>query len=212
MTGRTPGCMTLALASPTLPAAALADPTLAEWARAHCVSVTAHDGSGLDLVRRHRIRPIQVVYRCGPDNAVTRRAVGLGVRRFVVRTAHQMGRLDECAGGTKYLYLDDHAPLMLGDRRLKVIGLHADVDGAEEPDRWAGAAVGLVRRAAVLQACGSTVKRIALSGGSTALWLHDQCGVAAIVRAVELAVCQECDRGHLDRPVVALAPLTAAQG
>ncbi|CAM3249339.1 hypothetical protein H7J08_13365 [Mycobacterium frederiksbergense] len=201
--------MTLAIAAHSLPAAALIDPTLAAWARAHSVSVTAHDGRDLDLVRRHRIRPVQVVYRCGPDSAATRRAAGLGVRRFVVCTAHQMARLDECAAGTRYLYLDERAPLMLGDRRLKVIGLHADVGDAAATAAWATAAVGLVRRAAVLQACGSTVKRIALSGGSTGLWRNDHLRAAAIVDVVDRAVCQECDLSHLPRPVVTLAALTA---
>lgn len=204
--------MTLAIAVHSLPATALTDPALADWARAHCVSVTVHDGRDLDLVRRHRIRPVQVVYRCGPDSAATRRAAGLGVRRFIVRTAHQMARLDECAAGTKYLYLDERAPLMLGDRRLKLIGLHADVGDGPAMAEWATAAVGLVRRAAVLQACGSTVKRIALSGGSTALWLNDQRRAAAIVDVVDRAVCQECDSSHLPRPVVTLAALTAARG
>jgi len=204
--------MTLAIAVHSLPAAALTDPTLADWARAHSVSVTAHDDRDLDLMRRHRIRPFQVVYRCGPDSAVTRRAVGLGVRRFIVGTAHQIARLDECADGTKYLYLDDRAPLMLGDRHLKVIGLHADVADAAATDEWAAAAVGLVRRAAVLQACGSTVKRIALSGGSTGLWLDDHRRAATIVDVVDQAVCQECDRSHLPRPVVTMTPLTADRG
>lgn len=204
--------MTLAMAAHNLPAAALTDPALADWARAHSVSVTAHDDRGLDLVRRHGIRPFQVVYRCGPDSAVTRRAVRLGVRRFIVGTAHQMARLDECADGTKYLYLDDHAPLMLGDRRLKVIGLHADVGDATVTDQWATAAVGLVQRAAVLQACGAGVKRLALSGGSTGLWLDDHRRAATIVDIVDQAVCQECDRSHLPRPVITFTPLTAGPG
>ena len=204
--------MTLAMAVHSLPAAALTEPALADWARAHSVSVTAHDGRDLDLVRRHRIRPFQVVYRCGPDSAVTRRAVGLGVRRFIVRTAHQMARLDECADGTKYLYLDDHAPLMLGDRHLKVIGLHADVADATATDAWATAAVALVRRAAVLQACGAGVKRLALSGGSTGLWLHEHRRAATIVDAVDQAVCRECDHSRLPRPVVTFSPLTAGPG
>lgn len=204
--------MTLATAVHSLPAAALTDPVLADRARAHCVSVTACDGRDLDLVRRHRIRPFQVVYRCGPDSAATRRAVGLGVRRFIVRTAHQLARLDEFADETKYLYLDEQAPLMLGDRRLKVIGLHADVVDAAATDQWAASAVGLVRRAAVLQACGAGVKRIALSGGSTGLWLDEHRRAAAIVDAVDQAVCQECDRNRLPRPVVTLTPLTAGSG
>lgn len=201
--------MTLAIPGHSLPAAALTDPALADWVRAHSISVTAHGAGDLDLVRRHRIRPFQIVYRCGPDSAGTRRAVGIGVRRFIVHTAHQMARLDEYADGTKYLYLDDHAPLMLGDRRLRVIGLHADVGDSAATDEWAAAAVGLVRRAAVLQACGSTVKRIALSGGSTGLWLDDHRRAAAIVDVVDRAVAQECDRCHLPLPVVTLMPLTA---
>jgi diaminopimelate decarboxylase len=196
------------MATHNLPAAALTDPSLADWARAHGVSVTAHGDRDLDLVRRHRIRPFQVVYRCGPDSAVIRRAVALGVRRFIVGTAHQMARLDECADGTKYLYLDDHAPLMLGDRRLKVVGLHADVGDAAATEAWATAAAGLVRRAAVLQACGAGVKRIALSGGSTALWLDDHRRAAAIADMVDQAVCQECDRSRLTPPAVTFAPLT----
>lgn len=139
-------------------------------------------------------------------------AVRLGVRRFIVGTAHQMARLDECADGTKYLYLDDHAPLMLGDRRLKVIGLHADVVDATVTDQWATAAVGLVQRAAVLQACGAGVKRLALCGGSTGLWLDDHRRAATIVDIVDQAVCQECDRSHLPRPVITFTPLTAGPG
>lgn len=196
----------------TLPAAALADPSLANWVRAHGVSVTAHDDGDLNLVQRNHIRPFQVVCRCGPDGAVTRRAVGLGVRRFIVHSAHQMARLDDCADGRKYLYLDDHAPLMLGDRRLKVIGLHAGIDGTGEPTEWADAAAGLVRRAAILRACGSSVKRIALSGGSTGLWLDDRDHAAAIVAAVDTAVCAACADHGLPRPVITLSALTAARG
>ncbi|MGA9374228.1 MAG: hypothetical protein WBV64_04230 [Mycobacterium sp.] len=192
-----------------VPAAALADRSRAEWVRAHGISVTAHDGSDLDLVRRHHIRPVQVVYRCGPVTALTHRAIDLGVRRFIVHTAHQMARLDECASTALYLYLDDQAPLMLGDRRLKVIGLHAAVGHTGDADDWVTAAQGLVRRAALLKACGSTVKRIALSGGSTGLWLDDQLQAAAIARAVDEAVCDECDQRQLTRPGVTLAALTA---
>lgn len=174
----------------------------------------AHDSGDFNLVQRNHIRPFQVVCRCGPDTAVTRRAVGLGVRRFIVHTAPQMARLDDCANAPKYLYLDDRAPLMLGDRRLKVIGLHADVDDgdADEPAGWASAAAALVRRAAVLRACGASVKRIALSGGSTGLWLEDPIHASAIARAVDQAVRNECEESRLPRPVVSLSALTARRG
>ncbi len=180
----------------SVPAAALTDRRLAEWARAHGVSVTVCDDEGLNAVQRHRIRPFQVVCRCGPVTAISRRAVGLGVRRFIVDTAHQMARLDECAANTLYLYLDDRAPLMLGDRRLKVIGLHADVqDGGTGAD-WATAARALVRRAAILQACGSSVQRIALSGGPTGGLREDW------LRALDLSVWEECQEQRIPLPRV----------
>lgn len=189
-------------AGQSLPAAALTDGTLVDRVRGHGFAVTVRDDRDLDLVQRHRIRGFQVVCRCGPRTAVIRRAVGLGVRRFIVHTAHQLARLDECADSTLYLYLDDRAPLMLGDRRLKVIGLHADVDDVGTTAEWAIAAQGLVRRAALLQACGSSVNRIALSGGSTRLWLDDRPRAAAIVTAVERAVCAESDERRVPRPRV----------
>ena len=180
----------------SVPALALTDRRLADWVRGHGVSVTVADDAGLDAVQRHHIRPFQVVCRCGPVSALSRRAVGLGVRRFIVQTAQQMARLDECAANTLYLYLDDRAPLMLGDRRLKVIGLHTDVDDGGTAADWAGAARALVRRAATLRDCGSGVARIALTGGPASVF-GDAC-----VRAVDHAVCGECREQRMPLPRV----------
>lgn len=189
-----------------VPAAALTDRALADWVRTHGVSVTARGGRDLDLVRFHGIRGVQVVYRCGPDAAATGRAVALGVSRYIVDTAQQMARVGDCAHTTKYLYLADQAPLLLGDRLLRVIGLHTDVEDAGSPDAWAAAARLLVSRTAVLKACGSVVKRIDLSGGSVQQWLN----MAAvqtnpIADAVEAAVHDECDHWMLAQPAVTLA-------
>lgn len=192
-----------------VPAAALADRTLADWARSHGVSVAARDDHDLDLVRYRQIRPIQVVFRCGAAAAPIRRAVAMDVSRFIVDTAQQMARVAEDAHSTKYLYLTDQAPLMLGDRRLTVVGLHTEVDRADDAAEWAVAARGLVRRATVLQACGSTVRRLALSGGSLCFWAHAP-QVAGIVVAVDHAVRTECDARRLPRPAVTLAALTVA--
>jgi hypothetical protein len=194
----------------SVPAAALTDRNLTDWVHAHGVSVTARDDHDLDLVQYHNIRAVQVVYRCGPATAALRRAVALGVSRFVVSTAQHMARIAESAPSTKYLYLDDQAPLMLGDKRLKVIGLHTEVDNPDKADEWACAAQRLVNRSAVLKACGSTVKRITLSGGSTRLWLDPNAAQAAIiVDAVDRAVRDQCQHWQLPRPAVTLAALTA---
>ncbi len=122
-----------------------------------------------------------------------------------------MARIAESAPSTRYLYLDDQAPLMLGDKRLKVIGLHTEITDPENAAEWACAAQRLVGRSAVLKACGSTVKRIALSGGSTQLWLAPDASQASIiVAAVDRAVRDECQHWQLTRPAVTLAALSAA--
>ncbi|MGW0162627.1 hypothetical protein ACWDUN_25235 [Mycobacterium sp. NPDC003323] len=124
----------------SVPATGLADRRVAEWARGHGISVTAHDDRDLDLIRYHRIRPIQVVFRCGGAETALRRAVASAVSRFVVTSEPQLTRLAAWADGVRYLYLDDRAPLMLGDGRLRVMGLHSHVGDDADADEWGCAA------------------------------------------------------------------------
>jgi hypothetical protein len=196
-----------------VPAAALTDQGLADWVRAHAVTVTAHDDDELDLLQYNGIRPVQIVLRCGPAAAPIRRAVDLGVCRFIIGTAQQMARLADYAHRTNYIYLDDQSPLVLGDRRLKVIGLHGDVDDSGGAVEWASVAERLLCRSALLKTCGSSITRLTLSGGSTEIWLNDQARqLTSIVWAVDEALREGCDRWHLSRPAVTLSPLTMAPG
>jgi hypothetical protein len=192
-----------------VPAAVLHDPLLAAEIRAHGVTVTARDHRELDLVQYNRIRPSQILFRCGPETDAIRRAVSLGVFRFIVCTEQQIARLAECAQRTKYIYLDDHSPLVLGNRQLKVIGLHSDVDDSGGAVEWASVAERLLSRMALLKACGSPTKRIMLSGGSTDIWLNNQAPqLESIVSAIDEALREGCERWQLSRPAVTLAPLT----
>jgi hypothetical protein len=193
-----------------VPAAALHDRTLATWVRAHGVTVTARDDDELDLLQYSRIRPTQIVFRCGPVTDSIRRAVNLGVFRFIVCTEQQVTRLAETAQRTKYIYLDDHSPLVVGDQRLKVIGLHGDVDASGGAVEWACVAERLLCRMALLKTCGSPTHRIMLSGGSTEIWLNnDGPQLTSIVCAIDEALRAGCERWQLARPVVTLAPLSA---
>lgn len=181
-----------------VPASALNDHALAAWVREHGITVTAHDDDELDVVQFNGIRPTQIVFRCGPATATIRRAVNLGVFRFIVRTEHQIARLSECAQRTRYVYLDDCSPLVLGNRRLKVIGLHGDVGDAGDALDWASTAERLLCRTALLKTCGSPVHRIMLSGGSTSQ-------LTSVVTAVDEALREGCRRWQLARPAVTLA-------
>ena len=196
-----------------VPAAALRDHSLAAWVRQQGVTVTAHDDDELDLVRYSGVRPNQLVFRCGPDTGSIRRAVNLGVVRFIVSTPLQIARLGQCAHRTKYIYLGNESPLVLADRRLKVIGLHSDVDDSGGTVEWASTAERLLCRSALLKTCGSPIRRIMLSGGSTDVWLTDDSPqLASIVHAVDDAIREGCERWQLPRPAVTLAPLVVTSG
>lgn len=190
-----------------VPASALSDHALAAWVREQGITVTAHDDDELDLLRHNRIRPSQIVFRCGSSTACMRRAANLGVFRFIVRTEQHIARLGECAKRTLYVYLDDRTPLVLGDRRLKVVGLHSDVDDSLGAVEWASAAERLLCRSALLKTCGSPIHRIMLSGGSTEIWLNDEAPqLTAIVNSVDDALRDGCERWQVARPAVTLAP------
>jgi diaminopimelate decarboxylase len=195
-----------------VPAAALHDRTLAAWVRSHGTTVTAHDDDELDLLQYSGIRSTQVVFRCGSSTNPIRRAANLGVFRFIVGTDHQIVRLTECAQRTNYVYLDDRCPLVLANRRLKVIGLHGDVDASGGGVEWASVAERLLCRTALLKTCGSPVHRIMLSGGSTDPWVNDEVPqLTSIVSAVNEALDEGCERWNLRRPTVTLTPSTGSQ-
>ena len=190
-----------------VPASALNDHALAAWVREQGITVTAQDDDDLDFLQYNRIRSSQIVFRCGPATGCMRRAVNLGVFRFIVRTEQHIARLGGCAQRTLYVYLDDRSPLVLGDRRLKVVGLHSDVDDSGGALEWASAAERLLCRSALLKTCGSPIHRIMLSGGSTEIWLNDQAPqLTAIVNAVDDALRDGCERWQVARPAVTLAP------
>jgi hypothetical protein len=190
----------------SVPAAALGDRRSALWVRAHGISVTACDDRDLDLVRFCGIRPRQVIVRCPTATATLRRACDLGVSRFVVTTGPQLARLAMCAERNHYVYLDDDAPLMLGDPKVKVIGLHTRVQDQD----WCGAARKLVARSAVLLACGSRVRRIMLSGGPAELWMDVNSGGARQIMAdVDAAVRAEAHHWHVPVPAVSMAALSS---
>ena len=190
-----------------VPASALDDHALATWVRERGITVTAHDDDELDLVQYNRIRSTQIVFQCGPASGCIRRAVNLGVFRFIVHTEQQIARLGEGAERTRYVYLDDRSPLVLGNRRLRVVGLHSDVDDSGGALEWASAAERLLCRTALLKTCGAPIHRIMLSGGSADIWLNDQAPqLTAIVSAVDDALRDGCQRWKLARPAVTLTP------
>ncbi|MCV7422110.1 hypothetical protein H7K45_16285 [Mycobacterium yunnanensis] len=196
-----------------VPAATLRDRELAAWVRVHGVTVTARDEEELDLVQFNGVRPTQVVFRCGVQTDSIRRAVNLGVFRFIVSTERHIGRLSEVAQRTKYVYLDDDAPLVLGNRRLKVIGLHGDVDDSGGAVEWASQAERLLCRSALLKTCGSPIHRIMLSGGSSDIWVKGHgAQLSSIVSAVDDALTEGCARWQLARPAVTLTPAAATSG
>ncbi|MGF0311225.1 hypothetical protein [Rhodococcus sp. IEGM1428] len=192
-------------------AAELGDRALATWVRNSGATVLAHDDDELDRVQLSGIRPNQVVFRCGAGTDGIRSAVHRGVFRFIAGTTPQIARLTECAQRTKYVYLDSDTPAELCGHRVQVVGLHSDVDDSGDPAEWASAAERLLHRASGSTTCGSSVHRIILSGGSTEEWMsYSVPYLTSVVRSVDAALRDGCNRWNLPRPAVSVIPAQAA--
>ena len=191
-----------------LPAGVLRDPGLAAWVRTHGTTVNACGDDELTLIHAGGVPPAQVVLRCGHVTDTIRRALGLGVNRFIVSTERHIDVLAASGQQRVRIYLDDRGPVVVGERRLEVVGLHCDVDDSEGSLEWGAAAERLLCRTALMKTCGLPLTRISLAGGSAATWL---CGampqLTGVASAVDEALDEGCARWHLPRPAVALAPL-----
>jgi diaminopimelate decarboxylase len=197
----------LPMAGCALPAALLQNSVVAAWVRAHGVAVIARGTDELELVRGSGVRPVHVVLRCCPMTETISRAAALGVVRYVVSTDRHVEALTDCVAPAKHVYLDDKGAAMLGERRLDVVGMHADVDDARGAHEWGAAAERLLGRMATMRERGLTLTRISLTGGSAGMWLagggHE---LTAIATAIDEALDEGCARWRLPRPAVALAP------
>ncbi|WP_032379956.1 hypothetical protein [Rhodococcoides fascians] len=192
-------------------AAELGDRALATWVRNSGVTVLAHDDDELDRAQLSGIRPNHIVFRCGAGTDGIRSAVHRGVFRFLVGTEPQIARLTQCAQRTKYVYLDSDAPAALCGHRVQVVGLHSDVSNSSDPDEWASAAERLLRRVSESTTCGSPMHRIILSGGSTEEWMsYSVPYLTSVVRSVDAALRDGCNRWNLPRPAVSVIPAQAA--
>ncbi|MGE0221588.1 hypothetical protein [Mycolicibacterium sp.] len=185
-----------------VPADALDGEGVAEWVRRHGVTVTACGDDELTQVLGRGVRPEQLVLRCGPRADTARRAVRLGVRRYLVSTERHVDVLADCTSEVVHLYLDELGPAVLGERHLDICGMHCDVD---DFDDWGRATGRLLDRVALMWACGSRLTRISLAGGSASVWLAGGAELVQIASAVDAALDDGCARWRLPRPAVALA-------
>ncbi|KWX65591.1 hypothetical protein [Mycobacterium sp. NAZ190054] len=198
----------LAMAGCGLPAAALHNPAVAVCVRAQGLAVTVCSQDELALAQAGGVRPLQVVLRCR-DSATIRRAAALGVVRFVVSTARHVDVLASCPQSRRHVYLEEGAPVVLGERPPEVVGMHCDISGSPGPDQWGAAAEQLLGRIALMRDGGSTLPRISMSGGSAQIWLGGHTRqLRRIAAAVDEALDDGCARWRLPRPAVALTPLT----
>lgn len=178
-------------------AAALGDPLTAAWVRAQGITVHAGGEDDLERVQQVGVRPVHVVFRCGEVTDAVRRAAGLGVRRFIASTPRHVDALSRCAPRRAYVFLDESAPAVFGENRLRIIGLHIDVDASGGLIEWASAVERLLCRAALMKTCGLPAARISLTGGSADPW--------RVATVVDDALEEGCLRWRLPRPSVMLA-------
>lgn len=193
-----------------VPAAALVDPAVAAWVRSRGVAVHARGHGELDAAVAAGTRPVHVVLRCDPGPETVRWAARLGVTRFVVSAERHVDALTRCPETSKFVYLDEQGPAVLGERRLDVVGMHCDVTQPDRPEEWAASVERLLARMALMRTWGSVLTRLSLAGGQASAWLTGDAGQArAIAAAVDDALDDGCARWRLPRPAVTLAPLDA---
>ena len=205
---RTPGPIrNLGPTACALPASWLRNPVVAQWFHGSGWAVVVCDDDELDLTRACGVDPGDVVMRCAETSATIRRGATSGVVRYIASTERHIDVLADCVAPAKHVYLDERGPIVLGERRLDVVGMHRDIGISPDPAEWAAAAKGLLTRAASLRGCGLAMRGISLAGGSAQMWRSGGGPELRAVReAVEIALDGECARWRLRRPTVVLAP------
>ena len=199
----------LPMSTPSVPARALIDPAVAGWVRAHGITVSAASAGDLALTGSCGIGAEHVMLRCDATTSLIRAAVAAGVTRFLVATERHVDVLASVGHPGIAVYLDDRGPAVIGERRLQVVGLHADVDDSAGAVEWGTAAERLLCRTAVLRTCGLPLGRISLGGGDASDWVYGGGQFSAAVAAeVDGALTDGCARWRLPRPSVMLGPAT----
>ncbi|MEH3138589.1 MAG: hypothetical protein PGN37_00065 [Mycobacterium kyogaense] len=197
----------LPMSAAGVPARALRDPAVAAWVRAHGITVCVAGIDELEQTGHRGIRTEHVLVRCDAATSLIRAAVGAGVTRFVVCSDRHVDVLASIDHPDIAVYLDDRGPAVIGERRLQVVGLHADVDDSAGAVEWGTTAERLLCRAAVLRTCGLPLARISLAGGDISEWVYGDGQVSSAVAAeVDGALTDGCARWRLPRPSVLLGP------
>ncbi|OKH72393.1 hypothetical protein EB72_21780 [Mycobacterium sp. SWH-M1] len=190
-----------------VPAGALRDPAVAGWVRSHGVTVAVAGVDELEQTGHCGIGAEHVLLRCDATTSPIRAAVAAGVTHFVVGTERHIDVLSAVDHPGIAVYLDDRGPAVIGERRLQVVGLHADVDDSAGAVEWGMAAERLLCRTAILRTCGLPLDRISLTGGDPSDWIYGESGVSGAVAAeVDGALSDGCARWRLARPSVMLGP------
>ncbi|MCV7063235.1 hypothetical protein [Mycolicibacterium vaccae] len=192
-----------------LPATTLRDPAVAACVCARGLTVTVCGERELMLAQTTGVRPRQVVLRCGRDPAMIRRAVALGVARFVVSADRHVDLLAAGPPPDKHVFLDELSPVDVGSRRVEVVGMHCDIGTSPAPGQWGAAVERLLGRLASMRGRGPLLGRISLSGGSSETWLGGHTPqLRRMAAEVEDALDDGCARWRLPRPAMVLTPST----
>lgn len=190
-----------------LPATTLTDPAVAACVCAHGLTVTVCGEQELMLAQTTGVRPRQVVLRCGGDPDMIRRAAGLGVARFVVSADRHVDVLADGPPPDRHIYLDELSPVIVGGRRVEVVGMHCEVGTSPLPGQWGAAVDRLLGRLALMRERGPVLGRISLSGGSAGTWLGGHTRqLRRMAAEVEDALDDGCARWRLPRPAMVLTP------
>lgn len=202
----------------TCPAEAVRLPAVAKWVKKHGYAIDVRSSDELTLAISAGIPPARIImHDSGATTGPIRRAVNVGVGRFVIGSSQQIAVLASCAQRPQRVLIDvttdqahDAVNAVLARNRLNLIGLHFRlVPEAAQTASYADVVGRMIAQMAqVRRDHGVILTRGSLAGGSgLSGWTHGVIDLPELAAAIEDAFDHDCARYRFPRPALVLAPL-----
>ena len=202
----------------TCPAEAVRVPAVAKWVKKHGYAIDVRSSDELTLAISADIPPARIImHDDGATAGPIRRAVNVGVGRFVISSSQQIAVLASCAQRPQRVLIDvttdqarDAVNVVLARNRLNLIGLHFRlVPEAAQIARYADVVGRMIAQMAQIRRdYGVILTRVSLAGGNGLSGrTPGAIDLPELAAAIEDAFDHDCARYRFPRPALVLAPL-----
>ena len=200
----------------TYPVAALRLPAVAQWVKCHGRAVEVRSCDELERAVSAGVQPVRLVMLRGDATASPlRRSVNIGVGRFVVSSASQVGVLASCAQRPPRVLVNMTSDLaeetieaVVAQNRVNLIGLHSQLSNGVIDDGSLAEVVGrmIAQMAQIRRHQTLLLTRLSLAGGAAVFGADDGARLRHLDNVIEDAVDDSCARWRFPRPLLVLSP------